>query len=339
MFLIAWNILRIWPGERVWLVALVNYFALWFGLILIPCILVALLLGDNALTAVLTLTAVLLGLRLLPTFPSSPSNNGLAVDGAYEISVLTFNVHKRNPDDEGVVEVILSEDADIVALQELTPQVSAELLSSLSGSYPYNTLQGGQIMQGQALLSKYPILSSSPLPHYRFLETRIEGPMGEMSLFNIHSPTLFPLGWREDWEEQRAFVLELVRRIRSTPGLLLVVGDFNTTPQSENYALLRGLLEDAFIGGGSGFGLTYPASGILGMRFPPPLVRIDYIFCSSHFSPIEVRVVRENGGSDHLPVMARLAVAQREQSSSDYVPYAYQRGRWRLNAVLVDGIG
>jgi endonuclease/exonuclease/phosphatase (EEP) superfamily protein YafD len=82
-----------------------------------------------------------------------------------------------------------------------------------------------------------------------------------------------------------------------------VVGDFNTTPQSENYALLCSHLRDAFLDSGWGSGFTYPATPKFGIRLPTPLVRIDYIFYSEHFGSLDSRVLRDSGGSDHRPAV------------------------------------
>jgi endonuclease/exonuclease/phosphatase family metal-dependent hydrolase len=95
-------------------------------------------------------------------------------------------------------------------------------------------------------------------------------------------------------------------QIAEIEGPLLVVGDFNTTPQSENYALLRRQLRDAFLDSGRGFGFSYPATPKFGIRLPWPLVRIDYIFHSDHLASYDTRALVNSGGSDHRPVVSEL---------------------------------
>lgn len=299
-FLLAWNLLRVWPGERIWFVALVNYFTLWFVLGLIPLLFLAFLLRDNRLALLLILAILTMGVRFVPNLRRDRAPAG---EGMQEITVMTFNVDKQNRNPVGVKEAILSEGADIVLLQELTRELSSYLLETLKETYPYQTLDGVDLAEGQAAMSRFPIIASSPLPDYRYQRITIESQVGRITVLNIHTPTLFPIGWREDWEGQRKFVEELASEVRRMSGPLLVVGDFNTTPLSENYAVLTQVLTDSYLERGSGLGFTYPASPKFGIRLPWPLVRIDYIFLSRHFSSLDVHVAMENGGSDHLPVV------------------------------------
>lgn len=286
--------------------ALVNYFTVWFLLALMPLTIVALLLQDKPLALGLALAALLIAARFAPNLRSPPA----VTAGSHQVSVMTFNVHKRNMNTEAVIDAILSEDADIVALQETTQELSANLSHALADRYPYNTLGGGPFAEGQAMLSRFPLTPLSPSPDYRYQKVRIESPIGAFTVLNVHTPTLFPIGWREDWEQQREFVRVLAQEAVRVTGPLLVMGDFNTTPQSENYGILSQVLKDAFAERGSGFGMTYPASPKLGIRLPWALVRIDYIFCSTQFSPIDVHVIARNGGSDHFPVVGRLDLGQ-----------------------------
>jgi vancomycin resistance protein VanJ len=299
-FLLAWNLLRVWPGERLWVVALVNYFTLWFALGLIPMLVLAILLRDRRLALLQLLALVTMGARFVIDIRRGPPP---LRDGTQELKVMTFNVDKKNRNPVGVKEIILSEGADIVLMQELTQELSSYLLETLKETYPYHTLDGVDLVEGQGAMSRFPIIASSPLPDYRYQRITVESPMGMITVLNIHTPTLFPIGWREDWEHQRAFVEELVSEVRGMSGPLLVVGDFNTTPLSENYAILTRVLTDTYLERGSGLGFTYPAGPKFGVPIPSPLVRIDYIFHSRHFSSMEVHVVMENGGSDHLPVV------------------------------------
>lgn len=309
-FFVAWNLLRIWPGERIGLVAFVNYFTLWLALGLMILVVVALLLGDRPLAIGLTLAAALMGMRFLPNFRSLP----LTRESLGQISVMTFNIHKTNPNPREIVDIILSADADIVALQETSQEMSAALVDSLAETYPYNTLGEDQFAEGQALLSRFPVTPLSPLPDYRYQKVIIEAPIGRITVLNVHTPKLLPIGFRESWEEQKEFVQALSHEVSRVSGPLLLVGDFNTTPQSENYALLSGALRDAFVERGNGFGFTYPASPKLGIQLPFPLVRIDYVFCSRDFSPASARVVEQNGGSDHFPVVAVLDLDARQDA-------------------------
>jgi vancomycin resistance protein VanJ len=302
IWLILWNLLRWWPGERWWPVAAVNYFTPWVGLALLPLIALTWLAGKRPLSLTLLVAALLIGIHLAPHFifkPSPPTTG-------YPLTVMSYNLHQCNESVESVIASILEEDADIVALQELTPLVGEDLIQALEAEYPYHTLHATESLWGQGLMSRYPLEQLSDGPDYHFQLAVVQTPAGQVTVFNVHSPTLFPTEWKEDWEWQRAFVQDLVDQIASTEGPVIVAGDFNTTPNSEHYGLLRSQLRDAFLDSGWGFGFSFPATPKYGIRLPTPVVRIDYIFHNEHFGSLDTRVLKDSGGSDHRPVVSAL---------------------------------
>jgi vancomycin resistance protein VanJ len=304
LWLLLWNVFLWWPGEQCWAVAVVNYFTPWVSLALLPLIALTWLFRQRLLSLTLLAAAVLMGVHLVPLFVFKPS----VPASGQPLKVMTFNVHQRNTDAMTIVDVILKEDADVIALQELTPSVSEHLAQTLEKRYPYHTLRSEHLTEGQGLLSRYPLEQLSAGPDYRFQSAVVQTPGGPVTLLNIHTPSLFPIGWRRDWEQQRDFLQGVITQFSEIEGPLLVVGDFNTTPQSENYALLRRHLRDAFLDSGWGFGFSYPAIPKFGIRLPWPLVRIDYIFHNNYLVSHETRVLRDGGGSDHRPVVSVLSL-------------------------------
>jgi endonuclease/exonuclease/phosphatase family metal-dependent hydrolase len=91
-------------------------------------------------------------------------------------------------------------------------------------------------------------------------------------------------------------------------GPLVVMGDFNTTDQTENYGLVADKLTDVHWSVGRGFGFTFPDLRRYGADSPVvgPVVRIDHIFVSEHLTPQETHVIPSGHGSDHRPVVATL---------------------------------
>lgn len=81
--------------------------------------------------------------------------------------------------------------------------------------------------------------------------------------------------------------------IEDSPYPVLVMGDFNDTPQSFAYRRISRGLKDAFRKAGRGFGNTY--AGEL------PSFRIDYIMYSPPMVPYEFKRIK-NDFSDHFPV-------------------------------------
>jgi len=95
------------------------------------------------------------------------------------------------------------------------------------------------------------------------------------------------------------------------------VGDLNFTPRHPMYRRLTRLgLHDAFAVAGRGRGRTLPVrigpSSRVNHRLHwvplPPVVRIDYIWHSATITALAAWV-GPDGGSGHLPVLARLSIA------------------------------
>ena len=83
--------------------------------------------------------------------------------------------------------------------------------------------------------------------------------------------------------------------IEDCPYPVVVCGDFNDSPLSYSYELIKGNLTDAFEAKGKGIGSTY--NGIF------PLLRIDYILHSPEIENTYFEVVKEDL-SDHYPLVA-----------------------------------
>lgn len=101
----------------------------------------------------------------------------------------------------------------------------------------------------------------------------------------------------------------LMADIASRPGPVIVVGDFNSTDQSDVYAVLTGKLTEAHRAAGWGFGHTFPAytGWFRGLPIIPRQMRLDMVFYSDAFVAVASRVGTTSGESDHLPVLAKLA--------------------------------
>ncbi|MCK4750956.1 MAG: endonuclease/exonuclease/phosphatase family protein [Bacteroidales bacterium] len=81
--------------------------------------------------------------------------------------------------------------------------------------------------------------------------------------------------------------------IKDAPYPVVVIGDFNDTPQSYAYRKIRRGMKDAFRKAGRGFGNTY--AGEL------PSFRIDYIMYSEPLIPFRFQRIK-NDYSDHFPI-------------------------------------
>lgn len=223
-----------------------------------------------------------------------------------QLTVMTFNVKTTS---EGIVEIIRSADADIVALQELS-QSGADALSGLEEMYPYRALHPQEDSnEGQGLLSRYPIEADEYWEYHNLPHTlghqRVEI-VFEETLFAIYNTHPWPpLAWEPEYHDQshRVALQDVAERAFAEELPVLLVGDFNMTDNFKEYDLLSSRFTDSYLQAGRGIGYTFP-----NYKFEPlpPILRLDYIWHSNHFESIDSQVWSHHGQSDHSPVITNL---------------------------------
>lgn len=247
--------------------------------------------------------------------------------GSREVTVMTYNLGDGLAAPAHVIPMIERSGADIVGLQEVSAVTGNALDTQLTDTYPFRVIRGIGI-PGKALLSKYPIVE------YRWLEENpdrpdllatvdIDGTFVTVIVAHPPPPHLTTDGIvsRPGGDDQFE---SLLATIETTSGPLLLLGDLNITDNHFRYDQLKDLgLLDAFAEAGSGLGYTTPARlPILTdvsktIKDAPifPLLRIDYVWGTPQWYPLDVWV-GDDAGSDHLPVMARMALAPVPAASS-----------------------
>lgn len=250
------------------------------------------------------------------------------------IRVMTYNVHSCVGTDkklsvERVAEVIEDLKPDIVALQELDvglsksggahqPDLIAEQIGMHSHFFSSVEIAEGQF--GNALLSRFPIhvVKSDcfflPLTNFRrvWFEkvwrphvkprgatlANIETPIGRVSVANTH----LGLFRHERNLQVRAMLGEDWLNLPDLSEQLVVLGDFNLGPNSDEYRLLAEAFVDAqTVVPGREPEKTFPSH--------LPLRRIDHMFLRGDLRVRNVFVPRRginHKASDHLPVVADL---------------------------------
>jgi len=245
--------------------------------------------------------------------------------GGEAIDVMTFNLGPFLAGPETVAAAIAAADADIVALQELTPAFERAIRTELEARYPYSVLEPES--GGRGLLSRFAVEDVAWIQgdggQRASLSAKITAHGHELQVFAPH-PTIPEVAWREGWplpigldtSRQERQLLDLGERAKASEGSVLVIGDFNLSDQSRAYRTLTETLDDAFREAGWGFGFTFPHGlraehllpsmfGIRGIPLPGPLLRLDFIMHSDDMRA-ESAQVGCDGGSDHCYVRARL---------------------------------
>jgi endonuclease/exonuclease/phosphatase family metal-dependent hydrolase len=221
--------------------------------------------------------------------------------------LMTFNTANDFIAPHDLVTTIDRSGAAIVGLQELSERNAAALEAAQLESLPYRVLFG-EYINGKGLLSRYPIAASErfALPSGRSaIEAHVLIEGQKTTVFVIHPPPPDPRRLEVVSRLGLADVKMLAARLpfdRPT----LVLGDFNFARGTRGYRLLRraGLI-DTYRVAGVGPGATYPVRR-QGINVSlPRLLRLDYIWVSRHFVPLQTWRGPVTD-SDHLPLLSRV---------------------------------
>ena len=237
--------------------------------------------------------------------------NGPLLLPAQSLKVLTYNIHhgqntKGEIDLQGIANVILATNPDLVALQEVDSVTGRskgsdqlQELASLTGMYTYFAkamdYDGGAY--GTAILSRLPISASErlTLPGSTGKEPRIAGIVTILLLFvSTH------LDAGEDPADRINQATALVQHFTPVKTLVILAGDLNAPPAAKETIILKQLFTDLTQSSGP----TYPAD--------TPNVKLDYImiFPKQRHDTISARVIEETVASDHRPLVCELKIKE-----------------------------
>ena len=234
-----------------------------------------------------------------------------------------------------LADVILGEDPDIVALQEVdrfwARSGGVDQPEELAGLLEMESCYGANLTHeaddhadvnheyGVATLSRYPIIScenhfvptTEGWEQRGMLDTRVEVPgIGEVAIINTHLQADVS-GEPAEASKQRIEQAEAISEYVATLDVpVIVMGDLNSEADSGELDSLIGPdsgLVDAWVVAGSG-----TAETIFDGAHGEPTARIDYIIVSPHFTPVAVQVIDNDGSrmaSDHFPIVADLDFA------------------------------
>lgn len=250
---------------------------------------------QKTLTGIVLLIAFVLLHGMWPHYASSrPEAVAAPPPGMQALKVASFNTWRMNPTLDALEAEINRLDADVVVLTEFPPNRAA-LAQRLKVRYPHqhdcHALPGCHFM----ILSKTPLSEtgvSKPLHGYYYIRARLGPERGGVTVFGVHT-LRFPFSTLQ-FKQAAA----LRKAVAASPGPLVVMGDFNTTP----YSRLLGDFQDQ-----TGLNRltslpTWPAT----WHFPQ--IAIDHIFASPALIPLSAEHIGNNAGSDHYPVSLTLAV-------------------------------
>ncbi|MER6789453.1 endonuclease/exonuclease/phosphatase family protein [Streptomyces sp. NPDC000658] len=278
----------------------------WFGLF-IPVLLAGALWRRSASAVTALLLPVLVWLHLFGGMLGDRSHAG------GDLVVAGHNVGADNPDPAGTARNLSASGADVLALEEVTPQAKPVYEKGLAKAYPYHAVRGtvglwsklpmADVRAVDTAMDYGPLAATKPADvkaaYVRALRATVTTRHGPLAVYVAHlgSARVNPrAGFWTDSRDRGARALGRAVAAEHNARVVLI-GDLNGVTDDRAFDGLTSRLRSTQAAAGSGFGFTWPA------RFP--VVRIDQILVrgvtprSSWSLPATA--------SDHLPVAAALS--------------------------------
>jgi endonuclease/exonuclease/phosphatase family metal-dependent hydrolase len=255
----------------------------------------------NRLIAFVLVTGMVCGCRAMRTAeqPTAP-----------HIHVLTYNVNWGGARPDLATEIIRRSGADIVCLQETTPQWEQYLRQALGSDYRFAEFRYSKARMGGGLgfLAKVPAQEVAYVPSetdwFDGWIMKFETAIGPVQVINVHLRP--PVSDRGSWvsgyfttDQDRRSEMERFYDQREPQIPTLALGDFN---DGENSAAVRWLEGKGMINALEQFDRYSPT-----WKWQTSVVtlkrRMDHILYSPRFDCAAARVITA-GASDHFPVEA-----------------------------------
>ncbi len=232
-----------------------------------------------------------------------------------DLRVLTWNLELGSKAAAVTVDGIAASDADLVALQELTPDAATAIEADqrLRARYPYRILAPGAGVDGMGLLSRLPLLVRESSAHPLIMRAGLLLPDGRTAeIFNVHPypPGIqrtigLPTGLDTRRRDEDLATIRATVDALEDPGTALVMGDFNAAGTEPGMAVFADGLTDTHAAAGSGPGFTWRPSRIEGLGLG--LLRIDHVLAGDWLLPVAASADCSLSG-DHCRLDATLRV-------------------------------
>ena len=252
------------------------------------------------------------------------------------LSIMSYNIGQQRLSQtdlpyeactDSIVDFVNRMRADIVCLQEVYHPLDSRDPGKLFKDYPYchyNLIKvSGAYGFGNMIISRYPILDSGKLVfkgstnQIIYADIDFNGQTVRVYDNHLQSTGVSFTSFVKNMYDRnkltaeiehmtgslsKSFVIRsrqvdtLVKHISGTKLPVIICGDFNDTPTSYAYHMIKGSRKDTFQEAGKGFAATYCMLW--------PLLRIDYMFVPEKAEIVSHRTFRVKY-SDHYPIMSK----------------------------------
>ena len=257
---------------------------------------------------VAAVAAVLVAVQVSWILPSRGSGAAATPrPGAVTVRVMAINVKVGAADVDQVLELVKSQNVDLLSVEEGQPRFVDPLRAAVKKQLPYLLLSNGGYPSGTVIWSRWPITQVGPtIGQFREIaRVRLQVP-GAVPVTVTAVHTVSPgrgriAGWNADLRTLKAAA-------QSTAGPQLMLGDFNA---SRDHAPFRALLSTGLVDGAEAVRMS-PWSGV---TWPtdapklPTLVRLDHVLVTPDSIGVRSLRVVTVSGTDHRAVLADLSFA------------------------------
>jgi endonuclease/exonuclease/phosphatase (EEP) superfamily protein YafD len=234
--------------------------------------------------------------------------------GAPTFSVLSSNVFYLNQSTVAAAQTLVSKNADLVIVSELTDVMLRTLDDQgFAATYPHRATVMSTYSNGSGIFSKYPFKETRRWGTDKLPDVDVQLPTGEVvRVLAVHPlPPLDEtpsISWNRD-------LRRLKERAKSSVAQpFLAVGDFNGSRWQPRFGSLLTELDDAHESLGKGLSASWPVN-----KTVPRFTRIDHALYNQRLFPTAVTDFTVPG-SDHRAFVVTLAVrrnAPPENSGAD----------------------
>ena len=308
VYFVIWSIFGMYNDELV-IFRYTNYFGYYASTLCALLLIINLLLVKKLnIRRILIVPTILVALApitlpwLIPqTLNITPRLDQISDSESSAFTFVTFSKMSRNQDFKAVAQLIDCKKHDIIAVQE-----ASGLEQELHGALANSSCKSVFSKQGNlAVFSKYPLFIVEELKFG--VHVVADNGKEDISIITFRMDKSLTERGAKSQQKQITFLSDYLKKLR-TP--TVIAGDFNATIHNETIWTVNQYASYLAPNSFWNLELNFPSSarriGALG-----PLIRIDHIF-TLRLVAAPIEVMDDAYGSDHFPIMTKLALNQTE---------------------------
>ena len=221
--------------------------------------------------------------------------------GEARLTLLYANVLSTNGDHERLLDLISSEQPDVIFLQEMSTHW-LEALQTLESDYPFSYSAAREDNFGIAMWSRLPLASATHVdsPPLGYPTIIVTTRMGGTDLTLISTHPMNPLG-RDNFAARNAQLQSVAEIVAQASGEVLLLGDLNASVWDRHYRHFEESTGLRNARRGNGILPTWPTF------MPLAMIPIDHVLVSSGIGAADINT-GPRIGSDHLPLIVTVVL-------------------------------